>query len=127
MTMRRTAFVLALTASALLAAGCATDAGSEEMNADDIVGHSFMSGEEGEPFLEFVDDENYRGSDGCNNLTGTYRIDGDAITLRPGLSTLRACPGVDTWVRGAKSVSLDGNTLVVFDKSGSEIGTLARK
>jgi hypothetical protein len=46
--------------------------------------------------------------------------------LKPGLTTLMACPDVDTWVRDAKSVKVDSDTLVVFDKSGSEIGTLTR-
>jgi len=128
MIMRRAALVLALIAPAALAAGCATtnDAGATPMNEKDYVGISFASTAKGEPFLKFADDGTYSGSDGCNGLGGTYEVGEDELILKPGFSTLMACPDIDTWVRGAKSVKLDGDALVVFDKSGSEIGTLAR-
>ena len=126
MNMRRATFVLALIAPAALLAGCATNAGAQLMNTDDIIGVTFASSEKGEPFLEFANDGSYRGSDGCNGIGGTYTVEDDELVLKPGLSTLMACPGVDTWVRGAKSVKLGDDALIVFDKGGSEIGTLAR-
>jgi len=96
------------------------------MKEEEYVGAIFASTDKGEPFLKFADDGTYSGSDGCNGLRGTYEVGDDELVLNPGLSTLRACPGIDTWVRNATSVKLDSDTLVVFDKSGSEIGTLAR-
>ena len=66
------------------------------------------------------------GSDGCNGVGGSYRPDGDTATIRRGPSTLRACPGVDTWLRGAAKVRVDGDTLHVFNSKDEEIGTLTR-
>jgi heat shock protein HslJ len=96
------------------------------MREEDYVGAIFASTSQGEPFLEFAEDGSYTGSDGCNRLNGTYEAADDELVLKPGLTTLMACPDVDTWVRDAKSVKVDSDTLVVFDKSGSEIGTLTR-
>ena len=96
------------------------------MKEEDYVGAIFASTAKGEPFLTFADDGTYSGSDGCNGLRGTYEVGDDELVLKPGLSTLRACPDVDTWVRDATTVKVDSDTLIVFDKGGSEIGTLAR-
>ena len=128
MNMRRAALALAFIAPAALAAGCATntDAGATSVNQEDYIGAAFTSTAKGEPFLEFAEDGTYSGSDGCNKLAGTYEVGDDELVLKPGFSTLMACDGVDTWVRGATAVKVETDTLVVFDKSGSEIGTLAR-
>lgn len=66
------------------------------------------------------------GSDGCNGVGGWYAPDGETATIRRGLSTLKACPGVDTWLSKAASVRADGATLHVFDGAGAEIGVLTR-
>ncbi|HJA39525.1 MAG TPA: META domain-containing protein [Candidatus Brevibacterium intestinigallinarum] len=66
------------------------------------------------------------GSDGCNGVGGAYEPDGQTATLTRGPSTLKACIGVDTWLRGAASVRLDGDRLHVFDHNGEEIGVLTR-
>ena len=66
------------------------------------------------------------GSDGCNGVGGAYEPDGLTATLTRGPSTLKACIGVDTWLRGASSVRVDGDRLHVFDRNGEEIGILTR-
>lgn len=82
-------------------------------------------------FLEFtapVDGEGrVTGSDGCNGVQGDYTLEGATATIRRGLSTLRACLGVDTWLRGVTAVTLEGDTLRVLDSEGREIGTLTRE
>ena len=77
-------------------------------------------------YLELGPDGALSGSDGCNGVGGSYRPDGDTATIRRGPSTLRACPGVDTWLRGAAKVRVDGDTLHVFNSKDEEIGTLTR-
>ncbi|WP_260406566.1 META domain-containing protein [Microbacterium sp. G2-8] len=131
MTRTRQAMTLAaVAASALLLAGCASanSAGGtdgEAVDADALVGATYASSEEGEPQLTFADDGTYTGTDGCNGLQGEYEITDDEIVLDPGISTLKACEGVDTWLRDAKTLQVDGDAMVVFDSSDAEIGTLA--
>lgn len=66
------------------------------------------------------------GSDGCNGVGGWYTPDGESATIRRGLSTLKACPGVDTWLSKAVSVRAEGPVLRVYDRDGEEIGVLTR-
>ncbi|WP_221585936.1 META domain-containing protein [Microbacterium sp. G2-8] len=96
------------------------------MDPQTFVGATFLSSENGRPRLTFSSDGTYSGSDGCNGLQGGYTLDGDTITLAPGLSTLRACRGVDSWLHAAKTLELDGDTLRVCDATGAEIGALTR-
>ena len=41
--------------------------------------------------LTFTDDGRFTGSTGCNNLSGTWALDGDALSIVPGPMTKRAC------------------------------------
>jgi len=79
----------------------------------------------GSEFLEFTDGD-LRGSDGCNGVAGSYVRDGDALEFRRGMSTMKACLGVDTWLRTAARARVDGDTMTVFDRDGTRIGTLTR-
>ena len=126
--IRSLALFLALAAPLAVTTGCAThtDPGAEVLNPDDYIDITFASTEKGEPFLEFAQDGSYTGSDGCNGLGGTYQVDEDQLVLSPGMSTLIACPDIDTWVRNTKTVKLDGSSLVLFDKTGAELGTLEK-
>ena len=67
-----------------------------------------------------------KGSDGCNGVGGWYTPDGDTATIRRGLSTLKACIGVDTWLASTSSVRVQGDELHVFNRAGEEIGVLTR-
>ncbi len=40
----------------------------------------------------FEADGNLAGSDGCNRYGARYEVDGDRITITPGMSTMMACP-----------------------------------
>jgi heat shock protein HslJ len=40
----------------------------------------------------FEADGNLAGSDGCNRYDARYKVDGDRITITPGISTMMACP-----------------------------------
>lgn len=77
-------------------------------------------------YLDFDGKGGVSGSDGCNRIISSYTIDGDNVTFSKGLSTLMACEGVDAWLGGLNKASVDGNTMVVKDASGSKIGELER-
>lgn len=79
------------------------------------------------PYLEFAADGTVVGSDGCNSLNGTYDLDGDTAHIELGMSTLKGCVGVDTWLRDVATVQPDGDVLSVYDHEGETIGTLHRE
>lgn len=126
-----------LGAFALLGTACATSTPGEaptstpEPNSEEaavvekLVG---LWGENatGQPHLEFAADGTVTGSDGCNGVTTTYSVNGDRVDLAQFASTLKACPGVDGWMRGVRAVELDGDVLIVMDASGAELGNLTR-
>jgi heat shock protein HslJ len=120
---------LALAAGAALAmfglTACAGGSSSDPAAA--VVGVWGERDTRGEPSLEFMEDGSYAGSDGCNNLMGSWTVEGDTIDLGVMASTMMACEGVDTWlVQGATAV-VNGDTLEVKDEGGRQIGTLDRQ
>jgi heat shock protein HslJ len=122
------AFVL-LAASASLFAACANGSSAGESAAADepseaIIGTWGSTATE-QPHLVF-DDGQVSGSDGCNGISSTYTVDGPTITIKPFMSTLRGCIGVDTWLRSVSTVEIDGDALLVRNAAGDQIGTLDR-
>lgn len=124
---------LAMTLTACTGARSGTD-GSDGNQAngdgssavsDQILG-AWSSDEKGTPRLEFDADGAVVGSDGCNGISTTYTVEGDRVVLEQFVSTLKACQGVDDWLRGVRSVTVDGDTLAVHNESGDEIGQLQR-
>lgn len=87
----------------------------------------WISDENGRPRLEFHADGTVAGTDGCNGIHTTFTLDGATATLAPALSTLKACTGVDTWLRAVHTVSLEGDELAVYDRAGAKIGRLVRE
>lgn len=124
---------LALAVAALTALGltaCSGSSAPDDSSADpatDILGIWGDRDTRGEPSLEFMEDGHYAGSDGCNNLMGSWQVEGDTIDLGAMASTLMACEDVDTWLSQAAAVVVNGDTLEVKDEGGQQIGTLDRK
>ena len=125
-----------LAASALALTGCGgsgtpgedstTSAAAEEPTFDG----RWEADDPEDAFLDFtvVDDDGgtVAGGDGCNGIGGDFFIDGDTARVERGPSTLKGCPGVDTWLRGIGVVVVDGDTMTVEDSEGEELGTLTR-
>ena len=80
----------------------------------------------GTPGLELNADESVTGTDGCNRMVGTWSLNGDTVEFGTFASTLMACEGVDTWLSGASTATVDGATMTIQDAGGDEIGTLER-
>ena len=135
MTRQMTAAAL-MAAAALLLTGCngsgepgedsTTSAVAQEPNFEG----RWQADDPEDAFVVFteVDDGGgtLSGSDGCNGLMGEFFIDGDTARVELGASTLKGCPGVDTWLRGIGVVVVDGDTMTVEDSEGGELGTLTR-
>ncbi|MFB7249310.1 META domain-containing protein [Microbacterium sp. NPDC056234] len=132
MTSHRIRVGLLLAAAAVLLTACATAGGqgtaptsTASPAGPDVVG-SWGSDATGEPFLEFTEDGKVTGTDGCNGIGSTYTVVDDRVEIAPYYSTLKACQGVDDWLRHLSAVQVDGDTLIVMDKSGTKIGELPR-
>lgn len=113
---------LAASAVALAALGLAACSGGGTTSP---VG-SWGTDAQGETSLEFADDGSYSGSDGCNRVMGSWEAAGNGFSIGPMASTMMACQGVDVWLLDPASVEVNGDTLVVLDSSGNELGTLDR-
>ncbi|MHA7985742.1 META domain-containing protein [Rathayibacter sp. CAU 1779] len=110
-----TAGVLALTLSACSSTSVSDFAGS------------WGSSGSGKANVTIGKDGAFHGTDGCNRITGKGTVSGDVFSFGVFASTLMACPGVTTWFNNAATAKRSDDKLVVFDKSGSQIGTLARQ
>jgi heat shock protein HslJ len=75
-------------------------------------------------------DLTYGATVGCNQMGGTFSLDGEKIHFRPGVSTLMACtPSLDAAEKLLGEVlartarwQINGGTLELFDSSGKSIG-----
>lgn len=126
-------FLLAVLTSCAANAGEEGDADGQEQiteapmdNLEEQILGNWMSDETGNPQMEFADDGTLTGTDGCNGFRGDYTVEGEVATVKLGASTLKACQGVDDWLRGADTVTVEGDTMHVMDKNGEDIGTLER-
>ena len=103
-----------------------TPSDSADSSALDPTG-KWTSPEAGDPFLEFSEDGHVEGTDGCNAIKTTWEVDGDKVIITPFTSTQKACAGVDTWLSGAVSATIDGNVMKVMDGKGKVIGGLEKE
>lgn len=133
----RNRFSSALVATAALAvlAGCAStpaEPDSRSVDAADLVGtwtldETFDSPEQ--PYIDFVDDNTWTASDGCNRVQGTWELAADgAITTTSGPSTLMYCGGAQLPLAAAQAerVSIDGDTLTISSTRDSTTTVLVR-
>ena len=108
-------------------AGCSASAGAgADADDGDVSGTWGTPDATGTPGLQLNGDDSVSGTDGCNRLVGTWSMSGDTIEFGTFASTLMACEGVDTWLNGASTATVDGPTMTVQNAGGSEIGTLER-
>jgi len=110
-------------------AGCASssDGGSgSALSTKDVTGEWSQPKSEPLVYLELVESGTVSGSDGCNQLNGTWKIDGSTIEFGAFSATMMACEDVDTWLSAASSATVSGDEMTVLDDGGKEIGTLEK-
>lgn len=117
-TTVKTALIATLLAATMTLAGCQA--------APDVTGPWGDTSDSSAPSLELSSNGDLTGTDGCNRLTGSYAADGTELTFTGVASTLIFCEDVDTWLSRLTSAKVSGDTMTVFDISGTEIGTLER-
>ena len=80
-------------------------------------------------YVEFQDDGQWRGSDGCNGQGGRWSAGPDGSFLAvAGPSTLIGCANVPVagWMGEARRAGFDGTTLVLLDGAGKDLGRLTK-
>lgn len=109
---------------ALLLAGCGStgDSGGGEVDPAGTWG----AGGEGQPQLELDADGSFSGTDGCNQIGGSWEAAGAEVRFGETRSTLMFCEGVDDWLGGLATATVDADLMTVFDDTGTQIGTLTR-
>ncbi len=74
---------------------------------------------------------NVSGSDSCNQYSAGYQLDGDKISIQPGITTLMACPEpimdqAQSYMAALASASrykITGDTLEIIDQAGKTVLT----
>jgi heat shock protein HslJ len=111
----------------LMLAGCLGEEGSARGGSLDPAGTWGDSSSETAPYLVLEDDGSFTGSDGCNNLTGSWSIDeADQVEFEDVASTMKACEDVDDWLAGLSVANISDDTMTVLGQDGAEIGQLER-
>lgn len=95
------------------------------LDREELLG-SWSSEEKGKPSLDFQAGGLVTGTDGCNGIRTQYTVTEESAVLDRFVSTLKACVGVDDWLRGVREVEVEGDVLIVKDAEGEEIGQLQR-
>ncbi|GIG22825.1 hypothetical protein Cch01nite_35490 [Cellulomonas chitinilytica] len=95
-------------------------------SASDVAGTWGSSTTVGEAYLTLGDDGSASGSDGCNQLSGSWTAGDDGISFSPWAQTQMYCADVDDWLGRSTSAQVQDDQLVLFDENGTQIGTLQR-
>jgi heat shock protein HslJ len=106
-------------------AGCASSSGSgAELSDSDVAGKWVQTDSKPPVYLELGEDGALSGSDGCNQLSGTWQVEGTEVDFSELAATMMACEDVDTWLVGAQAATIDGDEMTVLGKDDKTIGTL---
>lgn len=110
---------LALAAGAFALTGCASA-------SDDGAGGTWSATGAGEPTLTLSDDGQVTGTDGCNQVVGSWEQSGSDVTFSEMATTLMACDGIDGWP-GLATGHISGTAMTLKDEAGAELGVLTRE
>lgn len=125
MTRIRAPFAATLTVLAAVAlSGCASSSGDGSI---DPVGTWAESSDADAPSLTLAEGGELTGTDGCNQLSGSWELkDDDLVYFGSVASTRMACPDVDVWLDQLSQATISGSTMTVLGQDGAEIGQLER-
>ncbi|WP_051640072.1 META domain-containing protein [Cellulomonas sp. URHE0023] len=123
----RSILLVAFVGAALTACSSDDSSSGSTLSSGDVTGQWVESDSDPVVKLELKDDGSVSGSDGCNQLNGTWTIDGSDIKFGAFAATMMACADVDTWLSGASTATVDGDAMTVLGDSGKEIGTLDKQ
>ncbi|WP_456846680.1 META domain-containing protein [Cellulomonas sp. P5_C6] len=123
----RISLLVALSSAALAACSSSEDSSGAALESSDVTGTWSQTDTEPPVDLELVDGGTVSGSDGCNQLNGTWKIDGSEVQFGPFAATMKVCDNVDTWLSAAASANVDGDQMTVYNEDHKEIGALFKQ
>jgi heat shock protein HslJ len=123
MSGKRAILAAFMVLSAAALTGCAASSGE----STDVVGTWSESSDADAPSLTLEEGGKLSGTDGCNQLSGEWKLeDDDIVTFGSVASTQMACEDVDTWLAGLSQATISGSTMTIEGADGAEIGQLER-
>lgn len=85
-----------------------------------------------EPFVQFKDDGSTNGHLGCNNFSGSYEVNEQALTFKPLASTKKMCvsqmdieAAMSAALAATAKYSINGEQLTLLDDSDEPLATFA--
>jgi len=124
--LARTVLLVLVGGAALTACSSGDDSSGSTLESGDVTGTWAEKDSDPAVELKLADGGTVTGSDGCNQLNGTWKVDGSEVEFGPFAATMMACEDVDTWLSGASSATVDGDEMTVLDENGKEVGTLTK-
>lgn len=125
-TLLRAAVVAAIGVLALAGCGSGSNTDSDSASAAIDPSGAWGQSDPGQPNLVLDSDGSFTGTDGCNQMGGSWAADGAEVTFSDVRQTLMACQDVDTWLSALVTATATSDSLTVFDENGAEIGSLDR-
>lgn len=108
-------FVVVLLFSSCSSADLLTQLSNKEWNATTLLSKTISANEQ-IPSINFGDNGKLFGSTGCNKFVGSFKLDGNSLSLDPGAITKMFCPDSPeqdflSAIKQVTNLKLDGTTL----------------
>lgn len=110
-----------------------TQLGGKQWNVTSLLGKTLTADDALKtlPSLNFSDDGKLYGSTGCNNFTGSYKLDGTKLSLNPGAMTKMMCSGTTeqdflTAINQVTNFKMDGNTLNLLNGAATVMSLMPK-
>ena len=126
--------VVSFTLNSCSTADLLTQIEGKEWNVTSLLGKTVNTDDmmKGLPSLNFGENEKLFGSTGCNNFTGSYKLDGAKLSLDLGAMTKMFCPESTEQdflnaINQVTNVKIDGNTLNLLNGSNTVMSLVSPK
>jgi heat shock protein HslJ len=135
--MKTLKYLIAFSAAVVLLGACTPSAGSANTlpgSKWELVTLNAAAPVQGTTLTLFFGSDDKAGSDaGCNNYSGTYKVNGSSLTFGPMVSTMMACaPAINTQEQAylkalgdTKSYEATADRLTLKDGAGNELAVFA--
>lgn len=125
---RRVASLAGLAGLVVLApllAAC-TASPSSAPPVDDPTGTWGASTTEGQAYLDLAADGTASGSDGCNRVSGSWKVSETGVSFSAWATTRMYCPEVDAWLSTSVAGLVSDDHLTLIDQYNVPVGSLQR-
>lgn len=111
----------------------ANQLGGKEWQVTSLLGKTLNASDtmKGLPFLNFSENGKLFGSTGCNNFTGSFKLEGTKLSLNPGAMTKMMCPGNTeqdflSAIKKVTDLKLDGSMLNLLNGANTVMTLISK-